>query len=477
MPTLPRVAVSSGGSTPPGPGAHPHSHMTPRHPRLDPLADRYAARTHGMKTSEIRALFSVVSRPEVVSLAGGMPAVTALPLDAVGSMIGELVSGMGAQTLQYGSGQGDPRLRERICDVMALEGITDASPSEVVVTVGSQQALDLVTRVFCDPGDVILAEGPSYVGALGVFEAAQARVRHIAMDDDGLIPEALEQALLECRAAGDPVKFLYTVPNYHNPAGVTLSEPRRRAIMDLADRYDLLVVEDNPYGLLGFEHDPLPALRSRNSQRVIYLGSFSKTFSPGLRVGWVLAPLAVREKLVLATEAQVLCPPSLTQYAVARYLDTQPWGEQIKLFTELYRERRDATLEALAALMPAGTTWTRPDGGFYVWLKLPHGLDAKLMQPRAVNAHVAYVPGIGFYADGGGREYMRLSYCYPEPDQIREGVRRLARVIEAELDLHSTFDKVDTGTFRAIPAHRPPTVPDVEPFVGPANSDRFEDRR
>jgi len=403
-----------------------------------------------MKTSEIRALFSVVSRPEVVSLAGGMPAVTALPLDAVGSMIGELVSGLGAQTLQYGSGQGDPRLRERICDVMALEGITDANPSEVVVTVGSQQALDLVTRVFCDPGDVILAEGPSYVGALGVFQAAQARVRHVPMDDDGLIPEALEQALLECRARGDRVKFLYTVPNYHNPAGVTLSEPRRRAIIDLADRYDLLVIEDNPYGLLGFDHEPMRALRARDARRVIYLGSFSKTFSPGLRVGWVLAPLAVREKLVLATEAQVLCPPSLTQYAVARYLDTQPWQQQIKLFTELYRDRRDATLESLDALMPAGTSWTRPDGGFYVWLKLPHGLDAKQMQPRAVNALVAYVPGIGFYADGNGREYMRLSYCYPEPDQIREGVRRLARVIEAEMDLHSTFERVDTGSFRAI---------------------------
>ena len=424
-----------------------------------------------MKTSEIRALFSVVSRPEVISLAGGMPAVTALPLDAVGSMIGELVSGMGAQTLQYGSGQGDPRLRERICDVMALEGITDASASEVVVTVGSQQGLDLVTRVFVDPGDVILAEGPSYVGALGVFQAAQAQVRHVAMDDHGLIPEALEEALNDCRSNGDRVKFLYTVPNFHNPAGVTLSEPRREAIIALAEKHDLLIIEDNPYGLLGFEHEPLRALRARNNQRVIYLGSFSKTFSPGLRVGWVLAPLAVREKLVLATEAQVLCPPSLTQYAVARYLDTQPWREQIKTFTELYRERRDACLESLATLMPAGTAWTRPEGGFYVWLKLPHGLDAKLMQPRAVNAHVAYVPGIGFFADGNGREYLRLSYCYPEPDQIREGVRRLARVIEAELDLHSTFDAVDTGTFRAVGGG------DAGTIVGPANSDTYEDGR
>jgi DNA-binding transcriptional MocR family regulator len=254
------------------------------------------------------------------------------------------------------------------------------------------------------------------------------------------------------------------VPNFHNPAGITLSEPRRERVIAIAEQYDLLVIEDNPYGLLGFDHEPMRALRARNEERVIYLGSFSKTFSPGLRVGWVLAPLAVREKLVLATEAQVLCPPSLTQYAVARYLDTQPWREQIKVFTELYRERRDATLESLTALMPPGTTWTRPDGGFYVWLKLPHGLDAKLMQPRAVAAHVAYVPGIGFYADGQGREYMRLSYCYPEPDRIREGVRRLARVIEAELDLHSTFDAVDTGTFRAVSTPPPPVI-------GPANAD------
>ena len=206
-----------------------------------------------MKTSEIRALFSVVSRPEVVSLAGGMPAVTALPLDAVGSMIGDLVSGMGAQTLQYGSGQGDPRLRERICDVMALEGITDASPTRSSSPSAPSRASTWSPGSSAIPGDVILAEGPSYVGALGVFQAAQARVRHVAMDDDGLIPEALEEALPDCRAAGDRVKFLYTVPNFHNPAGVTLSEPRREAIIAIAERHDLLIIEDNPYGLLGFE--------------------------------------------------------------------------------------------------------------------------------------------------------------------------------------------------------------------------------
>ncbi|MDQ3714702.1 MAG: PLP-dependent aminotransferase family protein, partial [Actinomycetota bacterium] len=214
-----------------------------------------------MTASEIRALFAVVSRPEVVSLAGGMPAVTALPLDAVGSMIGDLVSGHGAATLQYGSGQGDPRLRERICDVMALEGIGDgddpaASPDNVVVTVGSQQGLDLVTRVFCDPGDIVLAEAPSYVGALGVFQASQAEVRHVDMDADGLIPDALREALVALHAQGRRAKFLYTVPNFHNPAGVTLPVGRREQILALAEEFDLLIVEDNPYGLLGFDRDP-----------------------------------------------------------------------------------------------------------------------------------------------------------------------------------------------------------------------------
>jgi 2-aminoadipate transaminase len=406
---------------------------------LDPYADRYAHRTRGMTASEIRALFAVVSRPEVVSLAGGMPYLTALPLDAVGAMMGELVSHRGAAALQYGPGQGDQRLRERICEVMALEGIHGASPDDVVVTVGSQQGLDIVTRVFLDPGDVVLAEGPSYVGALGTFAAAEAEVVHLPMDGQGLVPAVLAEKLEQLRRAGRRAKFLYTVPNFHNPAGVTLSVERRPEILALADEYDLLVLEDNPYGLLGFDGETLPALRSLSAARVIYLGSFSKTFAPGLRVGWVLAPHAVREKLVLASEAQVLCPPTYSQFAVAEYLDTQPWLEQVKVFRELYRERRDALLSALSALMPAGCTWTEPGGGFYVWLTLPEGLDSKVMQPRAVHARVAYVPGIGFYADGSGRQELRLSYCYPEPDRIREGVRRLAGVVEQELELSATF--------------------------------------
>ena len=406
---------------------------------LDAFTDRYAERTAGMTASEIRALFAVASRPEVVSLAGGMPYTTALPLDAVGKLMSDLLATRGAQALQYGSGQGDPVLRELICEVMSLEGIT-ASPDDVVVTVGSQQALDLVTRVFCDPGDVVLAEAPSYVGALGTFAAYQAEVVHVQMDDDGLVPAALREALAAVRASGRRAKFLYTIPNFHNPAGVSMADPRRDEILAICQEAGLLVLEDNPYGLLGFDGPPTPAIRARSGEDdVVYLGSFSKTFAPGLRVGWVLAPHAVREKLVLASEATVLCPPQLNQLVVADYLTTQDWRGQVEVFKQIYRDRRDALLDALTQLMPVGTTWTKPAGGFYVWLTLPSGLDSKVMQPRALSARIAYVPGVGFYADGQGARDMRLSYCFPEPDRIREGVRRLAGVLEQELELLETF--------------------------------------
>ena len=406
---------------------------------LDAFTDRYAQRTHGMTASEIRALFAVASRPEVVSLAGGMPNLSALPLDVVGKLMGELVQTRGAQALQYGSGQGDPVLRELICGVMGLEGV-EASPEDVVVTVGSQQALDLVTRVFIDPGDVVLAEAPSYVGALGTFAAYQAEVVHVAMDEDGLVPEALREAIANVQAAGKRAKFLYTVPNFHNPAGVSMAEQRRDEVLEICSAAGLLVLEDNPYGLLGFDGPPTRAIRARGGEDdVLYLGSFSKTFAPGLRVGWVLAPHAVREKLVLAAEAALLCPPTFNQHVVADYLATQDWQGQVAAFRSMYRERRDAMLDALTQQMPPGTTWTHPSGGFYVWVTLPGELDAKVLLPRAVTARVAFVPGTAFFADGSGRNHMRLSYCYPEPDRIREGVRRLGTVLEEEVELRATF--------------------------------------
>src|SRR6202050_1143016 len=397
--------------------------------RIDRYVGQYADRAVGMGASEIGALFAVAARPEIVSLAGGSPYVAALPLDVIGGMIGKLVAEQGQQALQYSTARGDAALRERICDVMALEEI-QAHPDEIVVTVGSQQALDLLARIFVDPGDVVLVEAPSYVGALGAFASYQADIVHVAMDDDGLIPDALEEVIRRAAAGGQPAQFLYTVPNFHNPAGVTLAAARRHQILDICPRAGLLVVEDNPYGLLGFDGEPMRALRADDAEGVVYLGTFSKTFAAGVRVGWAAAPAATRETLVLAAESAVLCHSSFAQLTVREYLNTQPWQEQIKDFRALYRERRDATLGALSGMMPPGCGWTRPAGGFYVWLRLPGGINSKAMLPRAISSRVAYVPGTGFYADGSGGQYARLCYSLPAPDRITEGIRRLAAGVE-----------------------------------------------
>jgi 2-aminoadipate transaminase len=409
--------------------------------RMDRWHRHYADRAAGMVASEVRALFAVASRPEIVSLAGGMPYVSALPLDDIGAMMADLVGERGAEALQYGSAQGDPGLREQICQVMAMEGI-DGHPDDVVVTVGSQQALDLIARIFLDPGDVVVTEAPTYVTAIATFAAYQADMVHVPMDGDGIVPGELAATLARLAAAGRRVKLLYTVPTFQNPAGVTLSAARRAEVLEVCGRAGVLVVEDNPYGLLTFDGEPMRALRADAPVDVVYLGSFSKTLAPGLRVGWALAPPAVRDRLVLAAESAMLSHSSFAQLAVARYLATQPWPEQLKTFREMYRDRRDAMLGALAAHMPAGTAWTRPRGGFFVWVTLPPGIDAKAMLPRAIGARVAYVPGTGFFADGSGHTNMRLSYCYPTPERIVEGVVRLAGVVQTELELRDTFGPV-----------------------------------
>ncbi len=406
--------------------------------RLDPWIDSYAERALGMTASEIRALFAVASRPEVVSLAGGMPFVNALPIDAIASTVQHMLLTKGNVALQYGGGQGDQTLREQILEVMAPVGVK-AHPDDIVVTAGSQMALDLVTRIFCNPGDVVLVEAPSYVGALGVFQSYQVDVQHVAMDGDGLVPEALREALARNRAEGRRVKMIYTIPNFHNPAGITQPQGRREEILSIAKSAGVLVLEDDPYGLLGFDGQVPQAIRAMDSDAVVYLGSFSKTVAGGLRVGWAVAPHGVREKIVLAAEAATLCPSNFSQLTVSEYLRTQPWMDQVKAFRELYMERRDALLTAMDQLFPAGTTWTVPTGGFYSWVTLPEGMDATAMLPRAVAALVAYVPGTGFFVDGQGRDCMRLSYCYPTPERITEGVRRISGVIEAELDLINTF--------------------------------------
>ena len=406
--------------------------------RLDPWFDAYADRAHNLRASEIRALFSVVSRPEVVSLAGGMPNLKDLPLESLAETAKELILSSGAQALQYGSGQGWEPLREQLVNVMTYDGIIGADPDDVVITTGSQQALDLMAELFIDSGDVVLAESPSYVGALGCFRARQADVIHVDMDENGIIPEALEETIRRLKSAGRAIKFLYTIPNFHNPAGVTLSLERRPLIAEICMREHVLILEDNPYGLLGFDSDPLPALRSWSPEGVVYLGSVSKMFAPGMRIGWALAPHAIRAKLVLASEAAILSPGMFGQMFLSSYLAGYDWYSQVKVYRAMYAERCKAMLDALAEYMPE-CSWTTPDGGFYTWVTLPEGLNARSMLPRAVKAQVAYVSGTAFYYDGRGADHMRLSFCYPEPDRIREGIRRLAGVVNAEKQLVDMF--------------------------------------
>jgi 2-aminoadipate transaminase len=387
------------------------------------LTERYAHRAAHMKPSEIRALFAVASRPEIVSLAGGMPNLTAIPMEMMAGIVEKLIRDNGQEALQYGSGQGHPALREQICDVMALEGIR-ANPNDILVTTGSQQALDLISRIFIDPGDVVLVEAPSYVGALGTFSQYEADV----------VPDALRDAIKTLRYQGRKIKFLYLIPNYQNPAGVLLTAERRTEILDICRAEKIFIVEDNPYGLLGFDRPSPNAMRAQDSENVIYLGSFSKTIVPGFRVGWALVPQALREKLVIASESSILCPSNFSQMAISSYLANQPWRDQIASFCKLYKERRDAMLESLDQHFPKAATWTKPQGGFYVWVTLPPEIDTKAMMPRAIVAKVAYVPGTAFYADGFGSWSMRLSYCYPTPERIREGIASLGKVVEQEME-------------------------------------------
>ena len=398
------------------------------------LEERFANRAAHMKPSEIRSLFAVASRPEIVSLAGGMPNLSAFPMSMMADVVQKLVLTNGAEALQYGSGQGHPKLRDQICDVMALEGIR-ANPDDVLVTTGSQQALDLISRIFLDPGDVVLVEAPSYVGALGTFQQYEASVAHVETDDFGLVPQGLRDAIAALRGAGRTIKFLYLIPNYQNPSGVLLPAERRTEILNICRESGIFIVEDNPYGLLGFDEPSPNAMRAQDSENVIYLGTFSKTIAPGLRIGWALVPSSLKEKLIIASESSILCPSNFAQLAISSYLAEQPWRDQISSFCDLYKLRRDAMLESLDEHFPAVAKWTKPSGGFYVWVTLPPEIDTTALMPKAIVAKVAYVPGTAFFADGFGSWSLRLSYCFPTPERIRDGVKALGGVIKSEMSL------------------------------------------
>lgn len=392
--------------------------------------DLFSERAANIKQSAVRDVFDISMRPGLVSLAGGSPYLQSLPLERLAATAASIIAKDGLTALQYGSGQGTEELRSQICEVMAEEGILDAVPHNVVITAGSQSAQDVATKVFCNPGDVVLVENPTYVGALNTFEAYQVQVETVEMDDDGLVPDVLEARIAALQAAGKNIKFLYTIPNFNNPSGITLKQERRQQVVDICREANILVLEDNPYGLLRFDGEPLAPLRAANPADVIYMGSFSKIFAPGLRIGWALVPEHLQRRYYLASEAVTLCPPTLNQMLVSAYLRDYDWKAQIDTYRGLYSQRCHAMLAALEEHMPEGTSWTSPDGGFFVWVALPDGVDTYPLLRKAIDAGVVFIPGAAFTPSDEPSNKLRLAFSAVPPEAITEGVRRLAPVLQ-----------------------------------------------
>jgi 2-aminoadipate transaminase len=376
---------------------------------------RYAERMGAIRSSAVRDLFAAASRPDIISLSGGMPEVSRVPTEAVARAAASAIREHGAQALQYGSSEGRVQLRTIIAELMAESGVR-LKPDDLIVTAGAQQALDLIAKIFIDPGDTIITEGPTYLGALQAFSAYQPKVVCIPMDEGGMRVDLLEVELRRLGPRG--AKFIYTIPNFQNPAGVTLTP--------------------DPYGRLRFEGGHAKPLRALDED-VIYLGTMSKIFAPGLRLGWVAAPRPILGKILLAKQAADLCGSAYAQVTAERYFAGTRWRKVLQDLTRTYKARRDAMLEALDEHLPPEVRYTHPEGGFFVWVELPAFLDVKPLLAEAVERGVTYVPGDAFYPDGRGRNCMRLAFCFAEPDDIREGVRRLAEVLEDRLELYRAF--------------------------------------
>ena len=405
---------------------------------FDEWADRYAERMDHLRRSAVRDLFAAISRPEVIGLSGGMPDISSLPLDEVAECAKRCITEEGLKALQYGGSDGRIEMRRTAAKIVGVQGI-ETDPDQIILTNGSQQALDFLGRTFIDAGDTIIAEGPSYLGALQAFSAYMPRVECIEMDDDGMRMDLLEAKLAELAAEGISPKFIYTIPNFNNPAGVTLSLERRHRLLELAHEYEIPVVEDDPYGLIRFEGQDLPRLKSMDPD-VIYLGTTSKIFAPGLRLAWIVAPSLYLERINLCKQGADLCTSAFTQVMAEHYFNECDWQGALEISKSRYRERKNAMLEALEEHFGGGlVSWTRPEGGLFLWVTLPPYFDTQQMLSVALDHGVAYVPGTNCYPDGRGRHSMRLCYSYESPDNIREAIRRLAEVVEDRMKLYQAF--------------------------------------
>jgi 2-aminoadipate transaminase len=414
---------------------------------LERYAGLFARRTQVMKSSAMRDLMAITARPEIISLAGGLPDTTTFPAEDFAALMARVAVDASARALQYGPTEGLDEVKESIAQVMAAEDM-QVEIDDLLVTTGGQQVIDLVCKTLLDPGDVVIAEAPTYPGAVPVFVSYQAEVVQIEMDDDGMRIDVLQAELERLDREGRVPKFIYTVPSFQNPAGVTLALERRRELVRIARERELLVLEDNPYGLLRYEGERLPTLYSLDGgEFVIYLGTFSKILSPGLRLGWTVAPRPVLEKLQLGKGGVDLCSSTLSQQFVATYFAERDWRTYLGTLTELYRRRRDTMLTALAEHFPREATWTRPGGGLFIWARLPDYIDTTDLLARALRENVAFVPGRAAYLDGRGGSEMRLNFSGVSDDDIREGVRRIGKVVREQVALYSTL----TGAEPAAP--------------------------
>ncbi len=424
---------------------------------LERYAGLFARRTQGTKSSAMRDLMAITARPEVISLAGGLPDTSTFPPELLASLMRTVAEQASARALQYGPTEGLDEVKSCIVEVMAAEDM-HAHEDDILVTAGGQQVIDLVCRTLIDPGDVVIAEGPTYPGAVPSFGAFEADVVQIDMDDDGMRIDRMEESLERLDAEGRRPKFIYTIPSFQNPGGVTMSLERRRRLVEVAREREILVLEDNPYGLLRYEGDPLPTLRSLDGgDYVIYLGTFSKILAPGLRLGWATAPAPVLERLNVGKQGADLCCSTFGQHFVAAYFAAQDWRAYVRTLTEVYRRRRDTMLEALAEHLPHEATWTRPEGGLFIWATLPDYIDTTDLLARALRENVAFVPGRAAYLDGRGGSEMRLNFSGVDEDDIREGVRRIGKIVREQVGMFSTLTGAEPAPARpAAPAPAEP---------------------
>jgi 2-aminoadipate transaminase len=397
----------------------------------------YADRTEGMRASDIREILKVTAQPDVISLAGGLPAPELFPIDEYRRAFEWVLETDGAVALQYGPSEGYRPLRTLLAERLSGFGMP-ATPDDVLVTNGSQQALDLMGKIFLNPGDTVLVEKPTYLGALQAFNQYQATYAVVPMDEDGMRVDEVERTLSSQRTTGQRIKFIYALPNFQNPTGRTMSLERRQRLVELANHFGVPIVEDDPYGELRYEGQALPTLKALDRHdSVIYLGTFSKILAPGFRLGWILASPQVQETLLHGKQPSDLHTGMAQQMATYQVAKDGFVDAHVTRIKDFYRERRDVMLRAIEEHFPADARYTRPAGGLFVWAELPPHIDTRELLLDAIQEKVAFVPGQGFHPDLSGTNTMRLNFSNVPPDQLREGIRRLGLAIERRLGVEA----------------------------------------